>query len=85
MSFQCVGHRLQNLDAGGPGAGTPVFKEPACDGFVGLSPDLTEILLMLDQQPAKTLQSFPAHLVGFTLEVSAKLSSTHSPCRWPPL
>jgi len=47
MSFQCVGHCLENLDAGGPGAGTPVFKEPACDGFVGLLPDLTEILFQI--------------------------------------
>ena len=86
-----------------PGAGTPVFQEPACDGFVGLLPDLTEILfqivgdrqrliqvesfhqscpfilcfieilLMLEQQKAKTLQNFPAHLVGFTLKVATKL------------
>gem|GEM_PF-3537367 len=47
MSFQCIGHCLQNLDAGGPGAGTPIFKEPACDGFVGLLPDLTEILFQI--------------------------------------
>ena len=47
MPFQCVGHCLENLDAGGPGAGTPVFKEPACDGFVGLLPDLTEILFQI--------------------------------------
>ena len=47
MPFQCVGHCLENLDAGGPGASTPVFKEPACDGFVGLLPDLTEILFQI--------------------------------------
>ena len=47
MSFQCVGHCLENLDAGGPGAGTPVFQVPACDGFVGLLPDLTEVLFQV--------------------------------------
>ena len=47
MSFQCVGHYLQNPDAGSPGAGTPVFKKPACDGFAGLLPDLTEILFQI--------------------------------------
>ena len=42
LSLQFFGHRLHDLNPGGSDA--PVLQKPACDGFAGLLPDLTEIL-----------------------------------------
>ena len=63
VSLQFFGHRLHDLNPGGSDA--PVLQKPACDGFAGPLPDLTEILFQIvgDRQRfvqiKKVLQAWP--------------------------